>query len=107
MIKNISLAIILVLLSLTSLAEEFQKDGKHLFILSGQSNMRNPLPKTFNEIVAKVFGKDKVIVVTVAKPSQPIKSWYKKWTPPEGTVLENKGKGKTATSRKFIYRIRI
>ncbi|MEI6236182.1 MAG: sialate O-acetylesterase, partial [Planctomycetota bacterium] len=60
------------------------KDGKHLFILSGQSNMRPPLPASFSETVSKIFGKDKVLVATLSRPSQPIKKWYKKWTPPEG-----------------------
>lgn len=59
-------------------------EGKHLFILSGQSNMREPLPASFRESVSKVFGKEGVIVVTVARPSQSINQWYKKWTPPEG-----------------------
>lgn len=56
----------------------------HLFILSGQSNMRGPLPETFKSFVSKVFGEDHVIVVTHAHPSQPIRRWYKKWTPPKG-----------------------
>ena len=56
--------------------------GKHVFILSGQSNMREPLPGAFTESVAQVFGKDNVIVAMVAAPSQPIKQWYKLWAPP-------------------------
>lgn len=68
-----------------ALAEPMNIDpGRHLFILSGQSNMRRPLPDTFEKLVAKVFGDDKVIVVTHAHPSQPIRRWYKDWPPPEG-----------------------
>ena len=59
-------------------------EGKHLFILSGQSNMRAPLPEAFRESVSKVFGAEHVIVVTVARPSQSINQWYKQWSPPEG-----------------------
>lgn len=62
----------------------------HLFILSGQSNMRHPLPQSFEESVAKVFGKDQVTVVTHSHPSQPIRQWYKKWTPPEGDAFQLK-----------------
>jgi len=65
------------------------QEGRHLFILSGQSNMRNPLPQAFQHCVEQVFGEDRVIVVTVARPSQPIKQWYKDWTPPPGMVDEN------------------
>lgn len=61
---------------------------KHLFILSGQSNMRAPLPETFKHCVEQVYGKDRVIVVQMAWPSQPIKNWYKAWVPPKGMVDE-------------------
>lgn len=56
----------------------------HLFILSGQSNMRQPLPEAFEQVVSRVFGKENVTVTTFSVPSQPIRQWYKKWTPPEG-----------------------
>lgn len=76
-------------LSLPTLALSAERtlveDGSHLFILSGQSNMREPLPSAFAESVARVFGKDKVIVVTAARPSQPINQWYRQWAPPERT----------------------
>lgn len=66
-------------------ARETTVNGHHLFILSGQSNMRKPLPTSFQECVEGVFGADQVIVVTGGWPSQPIKRWYKNWTPPAGT----------------------
>lgn len=59
-------------------------DARHLFILSGQSNMHQPLPDSFRRCVEQVFGADRAVVVTVAHPSQPIKQWYKDWKPPEG-----------------------
>jgi Carbohydrate esterase, sialic acid-specific acetylesterase len=65
--------------------------GKHLFILSGQSNMRSPVPETFEAAVSKVFGKDNVTVATFSVPSQSICQWYKKWTPPEGVEVQLKG----------------
>lgn len=69
----------------TSLAGQvFANDGHHLFVLSGQSNMTPTLSASFAQSVEKVFGKDKVIVVRVGWPSQPIKMWHKAWTPPEG-----------------------
>lgn len=60
------------------------QDAKHLFILSGQSNMRQPLPESFRTCVEQVFGEDRAIVVTVARPSQPIRKWVKDWAPPSG-----------------------
>ncbi|NNJ86107.1 MAG: hypothetical protein HKP20_02950 [Akkermansiaceae bacterium] len=74
-------------------------EAKHLFILSGQSNMRQPLPGSFSHCVEAVFGKDKVWVVTDAHPSQPIKMWYKEWQPPAGMVDENPEKNGTLYDR--------
>lgn len=59
--------------------------GKHLFILSGQSNMAGLNPNlSFTPTVTKAFGKDNVIVVKDAQGGQPIRRWYKKWKPAEG-----------------------
>jgi len=91
MIKTLRiLSLVSLFIPMTGLATErtLIKDGKHLFILSGQSNMRQPLPESFSDAVSKVFGKDKVLVATVSRPSQPVKGWYKKWTPPEGAEIE-------------------
>jgi len=78
-----TVACLLVPLPLTA-----ESEGKHLFILSGQSNMRKPLPDAFKKSVETVFGEEKVVVATVAHPSQPIKQWYKNWKPPAGMVDE-------------------
>jgi hypothetical protein len=77
-----------IALSVSSLsaadASDSASDGKHLFILSGQSNMREPMIGTFSGTVKKALGSNQVIVTTYSLPSQPILGWYKKWTPPEG-----------------------
>ena len=53
-------------------------DGKHLFILSGQSNMAGLDPEvSFTPAVTKALGKDKVIVVKDAHGGQSIRSWAK------------------------------
>ena len=62
----------------------------HLFILSGQSNMRHPLPQSFEETVSKVFGKENVTIASFSVPSQPIRQWCKNWTPPEGVEIQLK-----------------
>lgn len=53
--------------------------GKHIFILSGQSNMQALNPKTFTETVANAFGEEKVIVVKDAKGGKPIRCWFDDW----------------------------
>jgi len=55
-------------------------EGKHLFILSGQSNMARFNEKvTFIPALEGEFGKESVIVVKDAKGGQPIRRWYKNW----------------------------
>ena len=59
--------------------------GKHLFILSGQSNMNQLMPEeSFTPAVEDAFGRENVIVVKYAKGAQPIRRWYKDWEPLEG-----------------------
>ena len=59
--------------------------GKHLFILSGQSNMGGLKPEeSFVPAVVKAFGKENVIVVYDAMGGQPIRRWYKDWKFQEG-----------------------
>jgi hypothetical protein len=83
--KNIALLLTILCLcaNITSAAE-----GKHLFILSGQSNMKMLDPKvSFTPAVEEAFGADSVIVKKVAQGGVPIRRWYKKWVPaPDRTV---------------------
>ncbi len=66
-------------------ATEPAEAGKHLFILSGQSNMAGLDPDiSFTPAVEAAFGKENVIVVKNAKGGQPIRRWYKKWKPSQG-----------------------
>ena len=52
--------------------------GKHLFILSGQSNMVGLKHEaSFNPAVIKALGKDRVLVVKDAHSGQSIRSWCK------------------------------
>ena len=68
------------------------KPKKHLFILSGQSNMAGLNPDiSFMPTVEAAFGKDNVIVVKDAAGGQPIRRWYKKWKSVKGDVPEANG----------------
>ena len=54
--------------------------GKHLFILSGQSNMELLDPElSFTPLVSKNFGYENVIIVKDAWGGKPIMRWYKNW----------------------------
>ena len=73
-------------------ADTKASDGKHLFILSGQSNMAGLRPReSFTPSVQKEFGKANVIVVKDARGGQPIRRWYKKWKPKTGKGPKAKG----------------
>ena len=62
--------------------------GKHLFILSGQSNMGGLHPEeSFIPTVEKEFGEENVIVVKDALGGQPIRRWYKAWKGIEGDAV--------------------
>lgn len=65
--------------------------GKHLFILSGQSNMVRLKPElSFEPALHTKYGKEKVLVVKDAQGGQPIRRWYQDWQPAEGIVSENR-----------------
>jgi hypothetical protein len=77
-------AMILVSLIAVARTDGAEKE-KHLFILSGQSNMARLDPKeTFTPAVAAEFGADTVIVVKDAHGGEPIRRWYKQWKPAKG-----------------------
>ena len=65
---------------------------KHLFILSGQSNMAGLKPEeSFTPTVEKEFGKENVIVIKDAVGGQPIRRWYKEWKDAGGKGDEKAG----------------
>ena len=82
-----------ILLSLLlALSAGAEHHAKHLFILSGQSNMQGHRPdEAFTPTVEKALGKDKVIVVQDALGGQPIHRWWKQWKDPEGKKAAQTG----------------
>lgn len=66
--------------------------GKHLFILSGQSNMADLNPElSFTPAITDAFDQENVIVVKDAQSGRPIRQWYKQWQFPEGETPESSG----------------
>lgn len=86
-------AVIIAPLILMASSVNAQESGKHLFILSGQSNMAGLNQNvSFRPAVEAAFGKDNVIIVKNAKGSQAIRQWYKNWKPSKGDAPEGNGK---------------
>ena len=72
----------LVCTLLSALAGDHQK---HLFILSGQSNMQGHRPdEVFTPMVQEALGRERVIVIQDALGGQPIHRWWKEWRDPKG-----------------------
>lgn len=84
---------LLIALCFSSLVNaDTPSSGKHLFILSGQSNMAGLRPaESFTPTVEKAFGKENVIVVHDAHGGQPIRRWHKKWKPSNGQPPKSTG----------------
>ncbi len=74
-----------LLVSLGVASLQGKEMGKHLFVLSGQSNM-----KLFNHThiflpeINRAFGKDNVIIVKDSEGGQPIWRWVEGWQPSSG-----------------------
>ena len=67
-------------------------DGKHLFVLSGQSNMQGHRPQeAFTPAVEKALGKENVIIIQDAMGGQPIRRWWKEWKSPKGEKPSQNG----------------
>ncbi|MEM1443764.1 MAG: sialate O-acetylesterase [Verrucomicrobiota bacterium] len=63
-----------------SVSSVFADIGKHLFVLSGQSNMAGLKPEeSFTPAIEAKFGADNVIIVKMAQGGQPIRRWDKFW----------------------------
>ena len=80
-------------LALTQLkGGEATETGKHLFILSGQSNMQGHRPQeAFTPAVNEALGEENVIVIQDALGGQPIQRWWKDWKSPEEKKPEKTG----------------
>jgi hypothetical protein len=70
-----------------------QKTGKHLFILSGQSNMTGTVKGAFAARVAEHFGKENAVVVMRQKSGRGIRFWVADYRQPTGRGLTDKKMG--------------
>lgn len=84
---------ILILLLTTLIPASLMAQGKHLFILSGQSNMAGLDPNaSFTPAVEQAFGKDNVTVVKNAQGGAPIRSWVHDYEFPDKRGINDKEK---------------
>jgi hypothetical protein len=76
--KLITAAVWMLLTLAPAIISAGEAGGKHLFILSGQSNMAGMKPEvSFTPAVTKAFGKENIIVAKSAYSGASIRSWAK------------------------------
>lgn len=76
-----ALCFVCLLISIPGLSQE----GKHLFILSGQSNMaRLDAEESFSPTLEAEFGGQNILIVKDALGGAPIRRWYRNWIPESG-----------------------
>ena len=71
---------------------------RHLFILSGQSNMTPGLKGGFANAVAEHYGKENVAIAAHSKNGRGIRFWDQEYTYPDGYIVKGKKKPPTAGS---------
>ena len=77
--------VLTMLLNLSCLYATADDVGKHLFLLSGQSNMKRFQHKQFfTPAVEAAYGANNVIVIKNAEGGQPISKWHKAWASNSG-----------------------
>ena len=84
----LGLTVALAIIAPASASE--QKTGKHLFILSGQSNMTGALKNAFASRVAERFGNENAVVVMRQKSGRGIRFWVADYRQPPGRGLSDK-----------------
>ena len=83
---------LLTLISISCFSVTAADAGKHLFLLSGQSNMsRFQHKQFFIPAVQAAYEADKVIIIKNAQGGQPISKWYKAWTSSKGEKPKETG----------------
>ncbi|MDE0860175.1 MAG: hypothetical protein OSA93_08455 [Akkermansiaceae bacterium] len=92
MTKHKLVALIALALGLSASADT-KKTGKHLFILSGQSNMTGTVKGAFAARVAERFGKENAAVVIRMKSGRGIRFWVADYRQPTGRGLTEKKMG--------------
>ena len=83
--------IVWLLLFSTAITSASTETGKHLFILSGQSNMTGGLKAGFAKKVEGTYGKEKTVVVHHSKSGRGIRFWDKDYRFPDQYRFPGKG----------------
>ena len=70
--------------------EKSPESDRHLFILSGQSNMTSALEGGFRDVMHRELGEARVVIVRQNKPGRGIRFWVEDYALPAGHPLHGK-----------------
>ncbi|MDA7896863.1 sialate O-acetylesterase [Akkermansiaceae bacterium] len=88
LLLQLGFALVLVFIAPVFAGEE--KTGKHLFILSGQSNMTGAVKAAFTTHVEEQYGKENSVVVMRMKSGRGIRFWVADYRQPTGRGISQK-----------------
>lgn len=88
LLRNLSMVIFIVCIIPACTSQK--KTGKHLFILSGQSNMTGTVKQAFTERVQKRYGMENAVVVMRMKSGRGIRFWVADYSQPNDRGLTAK-----------------
>lgn len=91
-------ASILALACLAFASLEAAESGRHIFILSGQSNIARLKPsESFTPAVERQFGTENCFIIHQAASGKPIRYWYRDWKPAKDWKPRKEGESITTT----------
>ncbi|MFK7909659.1 MAG: sialate O-acetylesterase [Akkermansiaceae bacterium] len=88
--RLLQLGLTVVLTIVAPVCGSEKKNGTHLFILSGQSNMTGTVKEAFAARVEKRFGKENAVVVIRMKSGRGIRFWVTDYRQPTGRGISEK-----------------
>ena len=87
LVRLSQIGLLIGLIGITPAAAREKKTGKHLFILSGQSNMTGTVRDAFEDRVHKRYGQENTVVVMRMKSGRGIRFWVADYRQPKGRGL--------------------
>ncbi|HIG87804.1 MAG TPA: hypothetical protein EYQ25_12235 [Planctomycetes bacterium] len=88
--RLLHLGLVIALAFIVPACTSEQKTGKHLFILSGQSNMTGTLKGAFTDRVEERFGEENAVVVMSMRSGVGIRFWVADYRQPHDRGLTDK-----------------
>ena len=100
--RLLHLGLVIALAFIVPACTSAQKTGKHLFILSGQSNMTGTLKGAFTDRVEERFGEENAVVVMRMRSGVGIRFWVADYRQPSDRNLSDKKMSENGSVYPFL-----